>query len=66
MADLTRAERLQIMLTQEEVKALDDWRFNMRMSSRAAAVRDLLKRGLQAEGFEIAVAKSRRGQRPSS
>ena len=54
MSDLTRAERLQIMLTREELTALDDWRFDKRMPSRAAAVRELLKRGLQAEGFAIA------------
>jgi hypothetical protein len=54
MSVLTRAERLQIMLTREELKALDDWRFDRRMPSRAAAVRELLKRGLHAEGFEIA------------
>ncbi len=51
MPDLTRGERLQIMLTPEELKALDDWRFKTRMPSRAAAVRELLKRGLAAEGF---------------
>jgi hypothetical protein len=55
MSDLTRPERLQIMLTREELKALDDWRFDRRMPSRAAAVRELLKRGLHAEGFEVAV-----------
>ena len=51
MADLTRGERLQIMLTSEEITALDNWRFARRMPSRAAAVRELLKRGLAAEGF---------------
>lgn len=54
MSDLTRAERLQIMLTPEELAALDDWRFKTRMPSRAAAVRELLKRGLAAEGFSLA------------
>lgn len=49
--DLTRGERLQIMLTPEELRALDDWRFARRMPSRAAAVRELLKRGLAAEGI---------------
>lgn len=49
--ELTRGERLQIMLTEEELKALDDWRFARRMPSRAAAVRELLKRGLSAEGI---------------
>jgi hypothetical protein len=46
-----REERLQIMLTPEELEALDTWRFKTRMPSRAAAVRELLKRGLAAEGF---------------
>jgi hypothetical protein len=54
MAELTRGERLQIMLTREEVRALDDWRFAKRMPSRASAVRELLKRGLAAEGFSVA------------
>ena len=52
--DLTRGERLQIMLTPEELEALDTWRFARRMPSRAAAVRELLKRGLTAEGFHSA------------
>lgn len=54
MSELTRGERLQIMLTEEELKALDDWRFQRRMPSRASAVRELLKRGLAAEGFDLA------------
>lgn len=53
MNDLTRGERLQIMLTAEELEALDNWRFARRMPSRASAVRELLKRGLVAEGFEL-------------
>jgi hypothetical protein len=51
MVDRERAERLQIMLSPEEVTILDDFRFRKRMPSRAAAVRELLKRGLTAEGF---------------
>jgi hypothetical protein len=54
MYDLTRGERLQIMLTKEEVEALDNWRFEKRMPSRASAVRELLKRGLTTEGFAVA------------
>jgi hypothetical protein len=49
-----RGERLQIMLSGEELKVLDDFRFKGRMPSRAAAIRELLKRGLAAEGFEAA------------
>jgi len=51
-----RAERLQIMLDGEELVAVDDFRFKKRMPSRAAAVRELLKRGLAAEGFLLAAA----------
>jgi hypothetical protein len=54
MGELTRGERLQIMLTDQELVALDDWRFDKRMPSRASAVRELLKRGLAAEGFVLA------------
>lgn len=49
--NLAREERLQIMLRADEITALDNFRFNHRMPSRAAAIRELLKRGLAAEGF---------------
>ena len=49
--DLQRGERLQIMLDDEELKALDDFRYANRMPSRAAAVRELLRRGLAAVGY---------------
>jgi hypothetical protein len=49
-----RGERLQIMLSAEELMVLDNFRFKQRMPSRASAVRELLKRGLAAEGFEAA------------
>lgn len=52
MNDLVRGERLQIMLTPQELALLDSWRFARRMPSRAAAVRELLKRGLAADGFD--------------
>jgi len=49
-----RNERLQIMLSQQELEAIDDWRFKRRMPSRASAVRELLRLGLLAEGVELA------------
>jgi hypothetical protein len=55
-ANGNRGERLQIMLSGDELSALDDFRFKGRMPSRAAAVRELLKRGLAAEGFLSAEA----------
>jgi len=54
-----RGERLQIMLDAEELVAVDDFRFKRRMPSRASAVRELLKRGLAAEGFLSAAAGSK-------
>jgi hypothetical protein len=54
MSGLERGERLQIMLSMEELRAVENWRFDKRMPSRAAAVRELLRRGLAAEGFVIA------------
>ena len=44
--DLQRGERLQIMLDADELKVLDDFRYAHRMPSRAAAIRELLRRGL--------------------
>jgi len=49
-----RLERLQIMVTDDELSAIDDWRFMRQMPSRASAIRELLKRGLAAEGFDLA------------
>jgi len=48
MNGLSRETRLQIMLDEQELAALDDWRFKQRMPSRAAAIRELLKLGLCA------------------
>jgi hypothetical protein len=47
---LVREQRLQIMLSPDELKAVDNFRFVHRMPSRAAAVRELLRFGLGAVG----------------
>ena len=54
-----RGERLQIMLTGDELTVLDSFRFKQRMPSRASAIRELLKRGLAAEGFAAAAFGTR-------
>jgi hypothetical protein len=54
MSGRQRAERLQIMLSGKELELLDDFRFQKRMPSRTSAIRELLKRGLAAEGFATA------------
>jgi hypothetical protein len=61
MANLSRGERLQLMLTRGELEALDTWRFSRRMPSRASAIRELLKRGLAAEGFVSADGERKSG-----
>ena len=46
-----RGERLQIMLSPNELEAVDDFRFKTRMPSRAAAVRELFRLGLVGAGL---------------
>lgn len=58
---LKRGERLQIMLMKRELEALDDWRFQKQMPSRASAIRELLRRGLAAEGFLTADRETKSG-----
>jgi hypothetical protein len=41
-----RTERLQVVLPGDELAAIDEFRFQARMPSRAAAIRELLRRGL--------------------
>ncbi len=48
MCAAIRDERLQIMLEPDELRAVDDFRYRYRLPSRAAAVRELLKRGLSS------------------
>lgn len=54
MTEPDRDIRLQIMLQPEELQAIEDFRFSNRMPSRASAVRELMRRGLAAEGFKLA------------
>lgn len=61
MTGLSRETRLQIMLDQDELAAIDDWRFQQRMPSRASAIRELLRLALRlAPG--VAADPSRRSQ----
>lgn len=41
-----RTIKLQLMLDPDELKHIDDWRFQNRLPSRAAAIRELVRRGL--------------------
>jgi hypothetical protein len=51
MTTLKRTYRLQIMLNAEELAILDAWRFEKRMPSRSDAVRELLRLGRSATGY---------------
>ena len=44
-----RTERLQLMLDDEELTRIDDWRFDNRIPTRAAAIRELIRRGMLYE-----------------
>src|SRR5437764_1467763 len=49
-----RLTRLQVMLSADELTALDNFRFEKRMPSLAAAIREILRRGLSVNGFDLA------------
>ncbi len=50
MANRERGERVQMMLSEPELAAIDEFRFKHRMPSRAAALREVLRRGLSVQG----------------
>ena len=52
-----RTQKLQLMLSERELKVIDDWRFEHRMPTRAAAIRELLRRGLESKEFSAPEAK---------
>ena len=45
-AEPERTERLQVELSRDLLRAVDDFQFRTRMPNRSAAIRELLKRGL--------------------
>jgi hypothetical protein len=52
MADSTKPkkeQRIPVMMTAEEVKAVDDWRFANRIGSRSEAIRQLVTLGLKGD-----------------
>jgi hypothetical protein len=54
MARGKRGDWVQTVLSNQEWMALEDFRYSRRMPSRTAAARELLRKGLAAEGFEVA------------
>lgn len=48
-ANRERTQRVQVFLPAGELAAIEEFRFRARMPSRAAAVRELLRRGLAVD-----------------
>lgn len=55
---LKRSERIQLMLDDDELEAIDGWRFDNRLPSRAATIRELIKRGLMNRDLEPPATKA--------
>ena len=53
-----RTERVTVSLSSEEIAAIDEFRMRARIPTRPAAVRELLKRGLDAQNRPPPNAKS--------
>jgi hypothetical protein len=49
-----RTHRLQVHVSQDDQRAIEDFRFRERLPSRSAAVRELLRRGLVNDDSEEA------------
>ena len=52
-------ERLHMLITADEIKAIDDWQFARRVQSRSEAVRRLIHLGLQSDRLAM-IAELRR------
>jgi metal-responsive CopG/Arc/MetJ family transcriptional regulator len=57
--NISRETRLQIMLDNNELEAIDSWRFKQRMPSRASAIRELIRLGLRTKSAEPASSDQR-------
>ena len=50
MVEQLKTERVQILMSAADLKAVDDWAFAQRLRSRGEAIRRLMELGLQAGG----------------
>jgi hypothetical protein len=57
MADERRDIKFQLMLSEAELKTIDDWGFDQRVRTRAEAIRRLTQRGLLYDKFIEAVIR---------
>ena len=54
MREVGRDNRLQVMLTDNELSAINDYQFDTRLTSRAEAVRELIRLGLETHRHRAA------------
>ena len=57
MTEEFKTVRIQVMMSPNEIAAIDDWRFSHRIASRAEAIRQLIQRSLDAENATTKQAK---------
>jgi hypothetical protein len=55
-----RTKRLQLRLPRNELVAIEEFRFRARMPSRAAAVRELIRRGIGVLRRQTSISTSQR------
>lgn len=48
MSEELKTQRIQLVMTPSEVKAVDDWSFEVRIRGRSEAIRRLIELGLEA------------------
>ncbi|WP_157080840.1 hypothetical protein [Methylobacterium variabile] len=58
MTDELKDQRIPIMMTPSEVKAVDDWMFENRIRSRGGAIRSLVSRGIMFDDAYEAIGAS--------
>jgi hypothetical protein len=65
MTDEQKTERVQLLMTPSEVKAVDDWSFDHRVRGRSEAIRRLIEAGLQAPAAPAPKAAGRKKAAPA-
>ncbi len=53
VAPVRRDERIQLVISQSEIDALDDWRARHKIWSRSDAIRRLIEKGIKEDAGKI-------------
>ncbi len=54
----SETKRLDMFITADELKAIDDWRFENRVPTRSEAIRRLIKVGMKWDGIHFGAEAS--------